>query len=220
MIIQYYGHSCFKITTKPAGRGKDDVAVFFDPFDKSVGLRPPQGQADLVLVSHNHADHNNVEALKGEPYVIDIPGEYSAKGANIIGIASYYDDKNGKERGENTIYVLEAEDLRICHLGDLGSDLSEKQLEKINGIDVLMIPIGGGDYTIDGKKAVDIIKKIEPKIIIPMHYKMKDSTVEVDDEKKFCSEMGNCPKEKVSKINIKKKDLEGKEMEVVLMDIE
>lgn len=220
MIIQYYGHSCFKITTKPAGRGKDDVAVFFDPFDKSVGLRPPQGQADLVLVSHNHSDHNNVEALKGEPYVIDIPGEYSAKGANIIGIASYHDDKNGKERGENTIYVLEAEDLRICHLGDLGTDLSEKQLEKINGIDILMIPIGGGDYTIDGKKAVDIIKKIEPKIIIPMHYKMKDSTVEVDDEKKFCNEIGSCPKEKVSKINIKKKDLEGKEMEVVLMDVE
>ncbi len=220
MIIQYYGHSCFKITTKPAGRGKDDVAVFFDPFDKSVGLRPPQGQADLVLVSHNHADHNNVEALKGEPYVIDIPGEYSAKGANIIGIASYHDDKNGAERGENTIYVLEAEDLRICHLGDLGSDLSEKQLEKINGIDILMIPIGGGNYTIDGKKAVDIIKKIEPKIIIPMHYKIKGSTVDIDDEKKFCNEIGNCPKEKVSKINIKKKDLEEKDMEVVLMDIE
>ncbi|HAT74262.1 MAG: putative Zn-dependent hydrolases of the beta-lactamase fold protein [Candidatus Moranbacteria bacterium GW2011_GWF2_36_839] len=220
MIIQYYGHSCFKITTKPAGRGKDDVAVFFDPFDKSVGLRPPQGQADLVLVSHNHADHNNVEALKGEPYVIDIPGEYSAKGANIIGIASYHDDKNGAERGENTIFVLEAEDLRICHLGDLGTDLSEKQLEKINGIDILMIPIGGGNYTIDGKKAVDIIKKIEPKIIIPMHYKIKGSTVDIDDEKVFCNEIGNCPKEKVSKINIKKKDLEEKEMEVVLMDIE
>lgn len=220
MIIQYYGHSCFKITTKPAGRGKDDVAVFFDPFDKSVGLRPPQGQADLVLVSHNHADHNNVEALKGEPNVIDIPGEYSAKGANIIGIASYHDDKNGTERGENTIFVLEAEDLRICHLGDLGTDLSEKQLEKINGIDILMIPIGGGDYTIDGKKAVDIIKKIEPKIIIPMHYKIKGSTVDIDDEKKFCDEIGSCPKEKVSKINIKKKDLEEKDMEVVLMDIE
>jgi len=220
MIIQYYGHSCFKITTKPAGRGKDDVAVFFDPFDKSVGLRPPQGQADLVLVSHNHADHNNVEALKGEPYVIDIPGEYSAKGVNVIGISSFHDDKNGAERGINTIYVLETEDLRICHLGDLGTDLSEKQLEKINGIDVLMIPVGGGNYTIDGKKAVEIVKKIEPKVIIPMHYKIKGSTVDIDDEKKFCSEMGSCPKEKVSKINIKKKDLEEKDMEVVLMDIE
>ncbi|MDO9231084.1 MAG: MBL fold metallo-hydrolase [bacterium] len=220
MIIQYYGHSCFKITTKPAGRGKDDVAVFFDPFDKSVGLRPPQGQADLVLVSHDHHDHNNVEALKGEPYVIDIPGEYSAKGVNVIGISSFHDDKNGAERGIDTIYVLETEDLRICHLGDLGTDLSEKQLEKINGIDVLMIPVGGGNYTIDGKKAVEIVKKIEPKIIIPMHYKMKGSTVDIDDEKKFCSEMGSCPKEKVSKINIKKKDLEEKDMEVVLMDIE
>ncbi|HRY82488.1 MAG TPA: MBL fold metallo-hydrolase [Candidatus Moranbacteria bacterium] len=221
MNIQYYGHSCFKITTKPAGRGKEDIAIFFDPFDKSVGLRPPQGQADLVLVSHAHHDHNNVEALKGEPYVIDIPGEYSAKGVNVIGIPSFHDEKNGAEHGINTIYILESEDLRICHLGDLGTDLSENQLEKINGIDVLMIPIGG-NYTIDGKKAVEIAKKIEPKIIIPIHYKMKDtaSDIKIDDEKKFCSEIGNCPREKVSKINIKKKDLEGKEMEVIVMDIE
>ncbi|PIP27868.1 MAG: MBL fold metallo-hydrolase [Candidatus Moranbacteria bacterium CG23_combo_of_CG06-09_8_20_14_all_35_22] len=220
MLIQYYGHSCFKITTKPAGRGREDVVVFFDPFDKSVGLRPPQGQADLVLVSHNHSDHNNVSALKGEPYVIDIPGEYSAKGVNVIGITSFHDNKEGTERGTNTIFVLESEDLRVCHLGDLGTDLSEKQLEKINGIDILMVPIGGRNYTIDGEKAVDIIKKIEPKMIIPMHYKIKGSTVEVDDEKKFCSEIGSCPKEKVSKINIKKKDLEEKEMAVVIMDIE
>jgi L-ascorbate metabolism protein UlaG (beta-lactamase superfamily) len=220
MNIQYYGHSCFKITTKPAGRGREDVAIFMDPFDKSIGLRPPQGQADLVLVSHNHSDHNNVEALKGEPYIIDIPGEYSAKGVNVIGITSFHDEKEGAEKGMNTIFVLESEDLRVCHLGDLGTDLSEKQLEKINGIDVLMIPIGGGGYTINGKKAVEIIKKIEPKVVIPMHYKMKDSTMDIDDEKKFCNEIGSCPKEKVSKINIKKKDLEGKDMEVVTMDIE
>jgi L-ascorbate metabolism protein UlaG (beta-lactamase superfamily) len=219
MIIQYYGHSCFKLTTKPAGRGKEDVNLFLDPFDKTIGLRPPQGQADVVLVSHDHHDHNNVSALKGEPYVIDIPGEYSAKGINIIGIESFHDNKGGTERGGNTIYILETEDLHICHLGDLGSELSEKQLEKINGVDILMIPIGG-NYTIDAKIAIDIIKKIEPKIVIPMHYKIKGSTAEVNDEKKFCSEMGNCPKEKVSKINIKKKDLEDKTTQVVLMDIE
>ena len=219
MQIQYYGHSCFKITTKPAGRGQDDVVIFIDPFDKSVGLRPPQGNANLVLVTHDHPDHNNVEALKGEPSVIDIPGEYSVKGVNIMGISAYHDAKEGAERGQNTIFVLESEEMRICHLGDLGHDLTEKQLEVINGVDILMVPIGG-KYTIDGEKACDVVRKIEPNMVIPMHYKINGSTVDVADEKKFCSEMGNCPKDKVSKFSIKKKDLEEKNMEVVLMGIE
>lgn len=216
MNIQYYGHSCFKITTKPAGRGQEDVNIFLDPFDKTVGLRPPQGSADLVLVSHDHHDHNNASALRGEPVILDIPGEYSVRGVNIQGIASYHDQK---EEVANTIFVLESEDLRICHLGDLGTDLSSKQLDLIDGVDVLMIPIGG-KYTIDFKQAVDLIKKIEPKIAIPMHYKIKGSLIDIDNEKNFCNEIGNCPTEKVSKINIKKKDIEGKSMEVVLMDLE
>lgn len=219
MNIQYYGHSCFKIVTKPAGRGQEDVTIFIDPFDKATGLRPPQGNADLVLVTHDHHDHNNVEALRGNPRVIDIPGEYSVSGINIVGVNSYHDNKNGAERGNNTFFILETEEMRICHLGDLGHDLDEKQLEKINGIDIIMIPVGG-KYTIDGKKAVDIIKKMEPKIVIPIHYKMSGSTVDIDDEKKFCNEIGNCPREKITKISIKKKDLEGKNMEVVLMGIE
>jgi len=219
MIIQYYGHACFKLTTKPAGRGQEDVVIFVDPFEKSIGLRPPQGQADLVLVTHQHHDHNNVEALKGDPYIIDIPGEYSVKGVNIVGIKSYHDKKEGAERGTNTIYVLEAEEMRICHMGDQGCAPTEKQLEEINGIDILMIPIGGR-YTLDGVEAVDIIKKIEPSVVIPMHYKMNGSTMDIDNEKKFCSEIGSCPKEIVPKVNIKKKDLEGKNMEVILMGTE
>jgi len=216
MNIQYYGHSCFKITTKPAGRGQEDVNIFLDPFDKKIGLRPPQGQADLVLVSHDHYDHNNVEALKGEPAVLDLPGEYSVKGVNIVGTPSQH---GGGVDLINTIFILEVEDLKICHLGDLGKDLTEKQLEEIDGVDVLMVPVGG-NYTIDGKKAVELIKKIEPAIIIPMHYKMEGTTEDIDTEKKFCNEMGSCPKEKISKLNIKKKELEGKSMEVVLMGIE
>jgi L-ascorbate metabolism protein UlaG (beta-lactamase superfamily) len=219
MNIQYYGHSCFKITAKPAGRGQDDVTIFIDPFDKSVGLRPPQGNADLALVTHDHHDHNNVSALRGEPRVIDIPGEYSVKGVNIIGINSYHDNKEGKERGLNTIYIIEAEDIRICHLGDLGTELNEKQLDQIDGVDILMIPIGG-KYTIDGEKAAEIAKKVEPGIIIPIHYKIKGSTMDVEDEKKFCNELGNCPQNKVSKLNIKKKELEGKSMEIILMGVE
>ena len=219
MIIQYYGHSCFKLTTKPAGRGQEDVSFFIDPFDKSIGLRPPQGQADLVLVSHHHPDHDNVEALKGDPRIIDLPGEFSVKGINIIGIPSYHDENEGKDRGLNTIFLIECEDIKLCHLGDLGTTLSEKQLEKIGTVDILMIPIGG-NYTIDYKQAIETIKKIEPNVIIPMHFKLKNSTVAIDDEKKFCAEIGNCSSDRPLKINLKKKDLDEKKMEIIVMDIE
>lgn len=220
MNIQYYGHSCFKIGTKPAGRGQKEISIFLDPFDKSLGLRPPQSQADLALISHDHYDHNNTKSLRGEPRVIDIPGEYSISGVNIVGIPSFHDEKEGKERGNNTIFVLESEGIRVCHLGDLGEDLDQEQLEKINGVDVLMIPIGG-KYTIDFKKAQEIIKKIEPAIVIPMHYKIKGSKLtDIADEKDFCNELGNCPREKVNKINLKSKDLSEKKMEIVLMSTE
>jgi L-ascorbate metabolism protein UlaG (beta-lactamase superfamily) len=216
MNIEYYGHSCFKITAKPAGRGQEEVVIFIDPFDKKIGLRPPQGQADVVLVTHHHYDHDNVSALKGEPVVFDIPGEYSVKGVNIIGLQTYHNNKNEEL---NTVFLLEAEDLKICHLGDLGCDLTEKQLEELGEVDVLMIPVGG-KYTIDAKKAEEIAKMIEPNIIIPMHYKMKGSNItDIADEKGFCDEIGSCPKEKVSKLNLKKKDLEGKSMEVVVMNV-
>ena len=219
MQIQYYGHSCFKLTAKPAGRATDDVTIFFDPFGKELGLRPPQGQTDIIFVSHEHHDHNNVDALKGDPVIIDTPGEYAVKGINVIGLDSFHDEKEGTERGHSTIFILEAEDLKICHLGDLGSDLSGKQLEEIDGVDILFVPIGG-KYTIDGKKAAELVRKIEPIIVIPMHYKVAGSTMDISDEQAFCSAMGSCPKEKTAKLNIKKKDLEGKGMEVVLMNHE
>ncbi len=218
MNIQYYGHSCFKITTKPAGRATTDVVIFFDPFDKSIGLRPPQGQADIIFISHNHPDHNNAQALKGSPVIIDTPGEYAIKGINATGIETFHDNVEGTKLGKNTAFILESEDIKICHLGDLGAILSPKQMEEME-VDILFIPIGG-KYTLDGEKAAELVRKIEPKIVIPMHYKINGSNLNTDDEKKFCSEMGNCPKEKVSKINIKEKDLEGKNMEVILMDIE
>ncbi|KKQ62291.1 MAG: Zn-dependent hydrolase of the beta-lactamase fold-like protein [Parcubacteria group bacterium GW2011_GWC1_38_22] len=219
MQIQYYGQSCFKITTKPAGRATEDVVFFIDPFGKELGIRPPQGQADVVFVSHDHFDHNNVSAIKGEPVIIDTPGEYAVKGINVVGIDSFHDNEEGAKKGRSTIFILEAEELKICHLGDLGCDLNGKQLEEIDGVDILFIPVGG-EHTIEGKKATELVRKIEPAIVIPMHYKVAGSTAEIEDESKFCTEMGNCPKEKIAKLNIKKKDLEGKTMEVILMDHE
>jgi L-ascorbate metabolism protein UlaG (beta-lactamase superfamily) len=219
MNIQYYGHSCFKISLKPAGRGQEEVVLFIDPFDKSIGLRPPQGQTNFVLVSHDHPDHNNIEALKGNPRVINLPGEYSVGGVNIIGIQSYHDNTQGKEKGLNTIFIIDSEDIKLCHLGDLGTDLDEKQLEKIGTVNVLFVPIGG-KYTLDYKKAIETIKKIEPNIVIPIHFKMNGSTVDIDDENKFCLEMGYCAKERPTKLNLKSKDLEGKNMEILIMGIE
>ncbi len=219
MNIQYYGHSCFKITTKPAGRATEDVVFFFDPFNKSVGLKPPFGQANVVFVSHQHRDHNNASILKGDPTILETAGEFAVKGMNVIGFETFHDDKEGAERGKNTVFVIETEELRLCHLGDLGTDLTSEQLSKIGELDILFIPVGG-KYTIDGKKAAEIARKIEPKMIIPMHYKIKGSNADLSDEKTFCSEMGNCPKDKVNKITLKKKDLEEKNLEIVLMDIE
>ncbi len=219
MNIQYYGHSCFKLTTKPGGRATEDVTIFLDPFDKETGLRPPQGQADLVLVSHDHHDHNNAEALKGDPVVLKTAGEYSVKGVNIVGIEAFHDKDGGQERGKVNIFILESEGIKVCHLSDLGGDLSNNQLEEIDGVDILFVPVGG-KFTIDGKKAAEIARKIEPAIVIPMHYKIKGSQVDVSDEKEFCDSIGTCSGGKVAKLALKKKDLEGKNLEVVLMDPE
>jgi L-ascorbate metabolism protein UlaG (beta-lactamase superfamily) len=219
MTIQWYGHSCFKISTKPEGRGSgEDVVIFTDPFDKEVGLRPPQGRADIVTVSHQHGDHNNVSALKGEPAVLDLPGEYSIKGVSITGINSYHDKVQGEERGLNTIFAIESEGIRFCHLGDLATSLDKKQLEEVNGVDILAIPVGG-PYSLNGKEAQEVVDQIEPKIVLPMHYKIPGVKFkDIADEKNFCREMGTCPREKVAKLILKKKDLEGAERKVVLME--
>lgn len=220
MTIQWYGHSCFKITTKPEGRGSgEDIVIFVDPFDRSVGLRPPQGRADIVTVSHDHHDHSNSGALKGDPQILDLPGEYSIKGVSITGISSFHDKKEGAERGLNTIFVFESEGIRFCHLGDLGMILDKKQLEEINGVDVLAVPVGGNDFTLDGKEAKTVVDQVEPKIILPMHYKIPASKFKVDDEKKFCKEIGICPREKMAKLILKKKDLENDEVKVILMEV-
>ena len=219
MTIQWYGHSCFKISTKPDGRGSgEDVVIFTDPFDKSIGLRPPQGKADIVTISHDHPDHNNSDALKGEPAVLDLPGEYSIKGVSITGINSFHDKVQGAQRGMNTIFAIESEGIRFCHLGDLATKLDQKQLEEVNWVDILAIPVGGNGFTLDGKEAKAVVDQIEPKIVLLMHYKIPGVKVKLDDEKNFCKEIGLCPKDKVAKLILKKKDLEEGEMKVVTME--
>src|SRR3989344_3968678 len=198
MTINWFGHSCFRIETKEA-------SILIDRFsEEKTGLRPPKIKDDIVLVTHEHLDHNNIEGLNPEAFLINTPGEYEKKGVAVRGISSYHDKTQGKERGLNTIFVIKAEEMKICHLGDLGQEkLEDKQVEEIGDIDILLVPVGG-NYTINYKEAIEVISQIEPKIIIPMHYKIKDLKADIEGPEKFVKELGLTP-EKLDKYKIAKK---------------
>ncbi len=214
MMITWQGHSCFKIQDKV---GSDGVTVVTDPFGKDIGLKVPNFEADIVTVSHNHDDHNNVGALRGNPFVIDCAGEYDFKGVLVEGIDSFHDDKNGSERGRNIMYRMEIDDISVAHLGDLGAPLDNSQLEKLVGTDILLIPVGG-KYTLDAKGAVEVISQIEPRIVIPMHYKTEGLTIELDSLEKFIKELGIEPVYE-EKLKISKKDLPQEDMELIILSI-
>ncbi|MBU0898159.1 MAG: MBL fold metallo-hydrolase [Patescibacteria group bacterium] len=213
MYITYIGHSCFKIQDKA---GSDGVTIITDPFDKTVGFKMPSGQADIVLVSHQHSDHNNTDAISGNPFIITNAGEYEIKDVSIEGVDTFHDNSSGKERGDNIAYKINIEGINIVHLGDLGHSLDSKQLEKLSGADILLIPVGG-NYTIDAKKAVEVISQIEPRIVIPMHYKVGASTVEVAGVDKFIKELGIEPAYE-DKLKISKKELPQEDMELVILN--
>lgn len=214
MIITWQGHSCFKIQDKI---GPEGVVVVTDPFNKEIGLKVPNFEADIVTVSHDHQDHNNVDALRGNPFTISCAGEYDFKGVLIEGIDSYHDEKKGEERGGNIIYRIEIDDISVAHLGDLGEVLDNGQLEKLAGTDVLLIPVGG-KYTLDAKKAVEVISQIEPRIIIPMHYQTEGLKIDLDSIDKFIKEIGLTPTYE-EKLKISKKDLPQEDMELVILSI-
>lgn len=216
MNIQYYGDYCFKISTKPAGRATEDIIIWTDLLAKGSGLRAPQGQADIVLLTHDYTEEVK-ESLKGEPTVLNAPGEYSAKGIAALGFPAFQDEQEGALRGQNTIFIFESEDIHVAFLGALGHDLSPELLDKLNGVDILFIPVGG-EGALSPKLAAELARKIEPNIVVPMHYKIPGLTLPLESEKAFCDAIGNCPKETVPKLNIKKKEMEGKQIEVVLLE--
>lgn len=215
MVISWYGHSCFKIQTSGSNLTEGQIIIITDPFSKETGLTPPRGQADIVTVSHQHYDHDNVESVAGEPFVVDMPGEYETKGIAIKSIISFHDEEEGKKRGVNIIHLIKTEGMTLCHLGDLGqAKLTADQLENLNSVDVLFIPVGG-KYTINASQAADIINQIEPKIVIPMHFKTKGLKIDIAGVEDFLKEVGDA--KKVEKLTLKKKDLPAEDqMEVVV----
>lgn len=216
MKITWAGQSCFQISVS---HGKDHNAdIVIDPFS-GIGLKEPNFSADVLLVSHQHKDHNSVDLIKGKPFVIESPGEYEVGGVFVQGIESFHDDNGGKERGKNTIYLIEAEDMRVCHLGDFGEkQLSDAQLEKIGQVDILMIPVGG-TYTISSQEAQKIIGQIEPKIVIPMHYALPKLTVDLEGVDVFLKTMGKKETPAQDKLVIKSNALpKDGDMEIVVLE--
>lgn len=214
MNISWLGQACFKIEAKSNG---ENITILIDPYDDSIGLKMPRVKADIALITHDHHDHNNLEAVKGEPFIIKSPGEYEIKKVFVYGVPTYHDDKQGSERGTNIAYRIDVENLSIVHLGDLGHILNDEQLELLEDADVLMIPVDS-KYTLGAKKASEVISQIEPRIVIPMHYKIPGLKIDLDTLDAFCKEMGikNTPT-KEDKLKINKKDLITEETKIIIL---
>jgi L-ascorbate metabolism protein UlaG (beta-lactamase superfamily) len=185
--VQYLGHSCFRL------RGRDGI-VICDPYSRSIGLDLGRPSAHIVTVSHNHPDHNyvaGVKPMRERVFVIDGPGEYEVSGVLITGVRTAHDNSKGAERGFNTVFVIHLDDVVFCHLGDLGHELTQGQLEEIGNVDVLFVPVGGGE-TIGPAEATNVISQIEPKIVVPMHYATAQLSFEYElaPIEKFAHERG------------------------------
>ncbi len=206
MKITYLAHSCFLIETK------DNVSIIIDPyrpgaFGDAIKYKPIDIPADIVLITHEHADHNAVDEVRGSPQIVRKSGEWIVKGIPILGIKTYHDTVEGRERGTNNIYVIESDGIRLAHLGDLGHLLSEKEKKALGDIDVLFTPVGGL-FTINPSEAWKNAEFIGPKVVIPMHFKTEAITFQLSPLGEFL---------KVAQWPVIEK---GKETEVVLPDRE
>lgn len=208
MEITWLGHACFRIKTTHG-------IVITDPFPPDMGYTMGKITPRIVTVSHDHHDHNYTQGIQGEFKVINRPGEYEISNILIFGIAAYHDAEQGKQRGKNVMYRIETDDLSICHLGDLGHQLSAAQVEQLQNCDILMVPVGGV-YTLNGTGAAEIVRQITPKVVIPMHYKTPALKMELETADRFLQEMGATAAVPQPKLNITKSNIPETTQVVVL----
>ena len=182
MDVNWLGHSCFRI------RGKQTV-IITDPYPPDLGYSLGKPTADIVTVSHQHPSHSYVQGVSGEPRLVTRPGEYEIGGVLIIGIPTFHDAVGGRNRGKNNVYLMEVDGVSICHLGDLGHVLTAEQVEGIDDVDVLLLPVGGVS-TINAAMAAEVIRQLEPKVVVPMHYKTSVLSRELKPVEEFLKEMG------------------------------
>ena len=206
--ITWLGHACFRLKSK-------DATIITDPYDKSLGLGTLNQRADIVTISHDSPYHSSLSGIKGEPFVVREPGEYETRGVFVTGVWSYADDKGGKERGRNVMFLFHLDDIVVCHLGSLGHSLKSSQVEAFGDVDVLLVPIGGHS-TLDSTRAVEAISQIEPRIVVPMHYHTGREIIEMDTIEKFAKEMGIKEWTPQDKLALKKADMDEATRVVVL----
>ncbi|MCL5109809.1 MAG: MBL fold metallo-hydrolase [Chloroflexi bacterium] len=209
MEITWLGHSCFRL------RGKN-VTIVTDPYEDRIGYRLGRVSADIVTVSHNHYDHNNVSAVGGNPRVIKGPGEYEIGGIFITGVQTFHDAESGGKRGPNTAYLIDMDDLVTCHLGDLGHALTAQQVEDMSNVDILLVPVGGS-VTITATQAAEVISLIEPRIVIPMHYRTEGLQLEIDPLERFARAMGLKEIKPLPKLSVTRSNLP-EETQVMVLD--
>ena len=209
MEITWYGHACFRLSDRGA-------VMVTDPFGDDMGYTRPRIRADVVTISHDHPGHNNRIGFRGSPRFFDGPGEYEVKGVFITGISTYHDGRSGAVRGQNTVFLFDFGGLTVCHLGDLGHVPTQAQVEALSDVDLLLIPVGG-THTIDASKATEVISLIEPRLVIPMHYKTPKEEARLQTVEKFLAEMGLTPIPSQPELKVSKSSLPG-ETEVIVLD--
>jgi L-ascorbate metabolism protein UlaG (beta-lactamase superfamily) len=198
MDITYLGHSCFRI------RGSQAI-IITDPFPPNLGFDLGKQTADIVTVSHQDPSHSYAQGVTGA-HVIKGPGEYEIAGVLIIGITAYHDAVKGQTKGKNTVYLMEVDGINICHLGDIGHLLTDEQMEELGHVDILFVPVGGVS-TINANQAAQMVRKIEPKVVIPMHYKLSQSKRDLEPVDNFLKEIGVTQLEPKNKLAITKNNL-------------
>jgi L-ascorbate metabolism protein UlaG (beta-lactamase superfamily) len=206
--IRWFGHNCFRIKAREA-------TILMDPVGKQTGYSVSKQTADIVTVSHEHPGHNNLQMVKPDYALINGPGEYELHGIFVTGTRTYHDKVKGAERGYNTVYEIDLEGIRIAHLGDLGHLPDEDAREKIESIDILMVPAGGGPL-LSPAEIAEVVGNISPKMVIPMQFRAGKGDKDRAAVDEFCKHLGIPMPEPVDKIVVKSSDLSDQMQMVVL----
>ncbi len=213
MDLTWYGHACFRLRGKRA-------AVVTDPYPSTLSGRAPRLEADVVTISHPSPNHNSPEAVGGNPYQVKGPGEYEIQDVTVLGLDSRQGTPGGAAGGRaphNTIYLVELDEVRVCHLGDLGHPLDDSLEERIGDVDVLLVPVGGGN-ALGAAQGAEVVRRLEPRYVVPMHYALPQLKVDLDPLEPFLKEMGLESADPQNRLNVQASSSAEGDMKVVVLE--